>query len=69
MNTGIISSHLIRWTGLAVIALVELTWLALRIEMPSTGILSCLKGIPSIFLISLMVIAVLVWAGFRGKFF
>ena len=33
---------LMRWGGLVVLALVELTWLAIRVEVPSTGFLSCL---------------------------
>ena len=56
-----------RWAGLTVIALAELTWLAIRIEVPSTGFLSCFKGFPSIFITSLAVVTVLVWASSRGK--
>jgi len=29
-----------RWAGLVVIALAELTWLAIRVEVPATGLLS-----------------------------
>jgi exosortase E/protease (VPEID-CTERM system) len=52
---------------LAVIALAELTWLAKRVEVLPTSYLSCLKGFPSIFVISLAVVTVLVWAFFRRK--
>ena len=38
---------LMRLAGLASIALVELTWLAIRVEMPPSGFLSYLKGFPS----------------------
>ena len=62
------SNHtLMRWGGLAVIALAELTWLAIRVEVPSTGFLSYFKGFPSIFITSLAVVTVLVWARSRGK--
>jgi hypothetical protein len=44
---------LLRWGGLAVIALAELTWLAIRVEVPGTGFLSIFKGFPSIFVTSL----------------
>jgi len=50
-----------------VIALAELTWLAIRVEVPATGPLSIFKGFPSIFLTSLAVVTVLVWARSRGK--
>ena len=49
------------------IALAELTWLAIRVEVPSTGFLSVFKGFPSIFVTSLAVVTVLVWARSRGK--
>lgn len=62
------SNHtLMRWAGLTAIALAELTWLAIRVEVPSTGFLSCFKGFPSIFVTSLAVVTVLVWASSRGK--
>ena len=62
------SNHtLMRWAGLTVIALAELTWLAIRIGVPSTGFLSLFKGFPSIFVTSLVVVTVLVWASSRGK--
>ena len=42
------SNHsLIRWGGLALIALAELTWLAIWVEVPATGFLSVFKGFPS----------------------
>jgi hypothetical protein len=44
---------LLRWGGLAVIALAELTWLAIRVEAPGTGFLSIFKGFSSIFVTSL----------------
>jgi len=56
-----------RWVGLVLIALVELTWLAIRVEVPATGPLSVFKGFPSIFLTSLAVVTILVWARSRGK--
>ena len=56
-----------RWGGLAVVALAELIWLAKRVELPPTGALSYLKGFPSIFVISLAVVTVLVWACFRRR--
>lgn len=62
-----ISKTLMRWTALTAMALAELTWLAIRVEMPPTGFLSCFKGFPSIFVTSLAVITVLVWASSRGK--
>ncbi len=52
---------------MAAIALAELTWLAIRSEVPATGFLSIFKGFPSIFVTSLVVVTVLVWAGSRGK--
>lgn len=58
---------LMRWAGLTAMALAELTWLAIRVEMPSTGFLSYFKGFPSIFVTSLAVVTVLVWASSRGK--
>ena len=65
--TGTFNPVLMRLAGLAVIALVELTWLAIRVEVPSRGFLSYLKGFPSIFVTSLAVVTVLVWATSRGK--
>jgi exosortase E/protease (VPEID-CTERM system) len=56
-----------RWSGLVLIALAELTWLAIRIQVPPTGFLSYTKGFPSIFITSLAVVTVLVWVRFRGK--
>ena len=44
MNSGILTPTLMRWGGLVVIALAELTWLAIRVEVPSTGFLSVFKG-------------------------
>jgi len=62
------SNHsLIRWGGLALIALAELTWLAIWVEVPATGFLSVFKGFPSIFITSFAVVTVLVWARSRGK--
>ena len=49
------------------IALAELTWLAIRVEMPAAGFLSFLKGFPSIFITSLAVVTVLGWAQARGR--
>lgn len=66
--TSAISNHsLMRWAWLTVIALAELTWLAIRVTVPSTGFLSWFKGFPSIFVTSLAVVSVLVWASSRGK--
>jgi exosortase E/protease (VPEID-CTERM system) len=56
-----------RWGGLAVLALAELTWLAIRVEVPGTGFLSVFKGFPSIFITSLAVLTVLAWARSRGE--
>jgi len=56
-----------RWVWLVLIALVELTWLAIRIEAPSVGLLSYAKGVPSIFITSLAVVLILGWAGSHGK--
>jgi hypothetical protein len=58
---------LIRWSGLVVIALAQLTWLAIRVEMPAAGFLSFLKGFPSFFITSLAVVSVLGWAQARGR--
>ena len=56
-----------RWILLVLIALVELTWLAIRIEVPGTGFLSYFKGFPSIFVTSLLIVTILGWARSRGK--
>jgi hypothetical protein len=64
---GTLNPALLRWGGLAAIALAELTWLAIRVEVPSRGFLSYFKGFPSIFVTSLAVVTVLVWANSRGK--
>jgi hypothetical protein len=34
------------WGWLAAIAMAELTWLAMRVEMPAAGFLSYFKGFP-----------------------
>jgi len=65
--SGTVNPNLMRWAGLTAIALVELTGLAIRIEVPATGFLSIFKGFPSIFVTSLVVVTVLVWACSRGK--
>jgi hypothetical protein len=65
--SGTLKPALIRWGGLAGIALAELTWLAIRVEMPSRGFLSLFKGFPSIFVTSLAVVTVFVWVSSRGK--
>jgi exosortase E/protease (VPEID-CTERM system) len=67
VNSGILNSPLMRWVGLVVIALAEVTWLAIRIEAPSTGLLSYTKGLPSIFITSLVVVTVLGWARSYGR--
>jgi len=67
MISETINPALMRWVGLTAMALAELTWLAIRVEMPSTGFLSFFKGFPSIFVTSLAVVTVLVWASSRGK--
>ncbi len=56
-----------RWAGLVVIALGEVTWLAIRIEAPSTGLLTYTKGFPSIFITSLAVALILGWARSYGR--
>jgi hypothetical protein len=48
------------------IALAELTWLAIRVEVRSTGLLSVFKGFPSIFVTSLTVVAIFGYV-LRGK--
>jgi hypothetical protein len=48
-------------------ALVELTWLAIRVEVPSKGFLPSFKGFSSIFVTTLAVVSVLVWATSRKK--
>jgi exosortase E/protease (VPEID-CTERM system) len=65
--SGALNPALLRWGGLAGIALAELTWLKIRFQMPSTGILSLFQGYVFIFVTSLAVVAVLVWASSRGK--
>jgi hypothetical protein len=65
--SGTLNPALLRWAGLTAVALAELTWLAIRIEVPSTGFLSIFKNFPSIFVTSLSVVTVLVWASSRGK--
>jgi hypothetical protein len=67
VKSGISNRTQMRWVGLAVLALAELTWLAIRVEVPGAGFLSVFKGFPSIFITSLAVVAVLVWARSRGK--
>ena len=66
VKSGTSNHVLMRWAGLVVIALAELTWLAIRVEVPATGPLSVFKGFPSIFLTSLAVVTVLVWARSLG---
>jgi exosortase E/protease (VPEID-CTERM system) len=56
-----------RWGFLVSIGLAEVTWLAIRIEAPPTGLLSYAKGLPAIFITSLAVVVVLAWARYRGK--
>lgn len=58
-NTVNSSTALRRWVWLVLIALTELTWLAIRKEAPSTGPLSYAKGLPSIFITSLAVVLIL----------
>ena len=67
MNSGILNHILMRWAGLVVIALAELTWMAIRIEAPSTGLLSYTKGLPSIFITSLAGAMILGWACLFGR--
>ena len=52
---------------MALMALAELIWLAKRVELPPTGVLSYFKGFPSIFVISLAVVTILVWNRFRSQ--
>ena len=66
-KSGISNRTQMRWGGLAVLALAELTWLAIRVEVPGAGFLSVFKEFPSIFITSLAVVAVLIWARSRGK--
>jgi exosortase E/protease (VPEID-CTERM system) len=67
MKGATTKNALLRWGGLVVIALAEVTWLAIRVEMPATGFLSGFKGFPSIFITSLAVVTVLIWARSRGR--
>jgi hypothetical protein len=52
MKDAIINNSLRRWVWLVLIALAELTWLAVRIQAPDAGLLSYAKGLPSIFITS-----------------
>jgi exosortase E/protease (VPEID-CTERM system) len=62
------SSHgTLRWICLVLLALAELTWLAIRIQAPDVGFLSYAKGIPSIFITSLAIVLILGWAGSHGR--
>ena len=67
MKKTALNRTLLRWVWLVLIALVELTWLAIRVEAPGVGFLSYAKGIPSIFITSLAVVLILGWAGSRGR--
>ena len=58
---------LLRWVWLALIGLAEVTWLAIRIEAPSKGLLSYAKGLPSIFITSLAIVLILAWARSHGR--
>jgi exosortase E/protease (VPEID-CTERM system) len=52
----------LRWVGMGLLALAEVTWLAIRIEAPATGLRSYAKGLPSIFITSLVIVLILAWA-------
>jgi exosortase E/protease (VPEID-CTERM system) len=67
VNSGPFNPALMRWAGLVIIALVELTGLAMRITLPLTGYLSYLRGSIAVFITSLAFVAILVWAAWRGK--
>jgi hypothetical protein len=65
--SGTLNPVSMRFAGLTAIALAELTWLKIRFQMPSTGFLSLFQGFVFIFVTSLAVVTVLVWAGSRGR--
>ncbi|TSA44670.1 MAG: exosortase E/protease, VPEID-CTERM system [Deltaproteobacteria bacterium] len=67
MNSGPFNPALVRWAGLVIIALVELTWLAMRVTLPLIGFLSYLRGFITVFITSLAFVTILVWAASRGK--
>ena len=67
MKSASLHPALMRWIGLVIIALAELTWLAIRIMLPETGFLFYFKGFPSVFITSLAFITILVWASSREK--
>jgi exosortase E/protease (VPEID-CTERM system) len=58
---------IVRWVWLVLVALAEVTWLAIRIQAPSTGLLSYAKGLPSIFITSLAIVMILAWARSYGR--
>jgi exosortase E/protease (VPEID-CTERM system) len=64
---AIINRILLRWLWLVLIAAVELTWLALRIQAPPTGLLSYTRGLPAIFITSLVTLSVLGWVFSYGR--
>jgi exosortase E/protease (VPEID-CTERM system) len=66
VRSAISNPTVLRWSGLIAVALAEMTWLAIRVEVPSTGFLSIFKGFPSIFVTSLTVVAVLGWVLSKG---
>ena len=53
--------------GLAMLALAEVTWLAIRIEAPATGFRSSAKGLPYIFVTSVVIVLILAWARAGGQ--
>jgi exosortase E/protease (VPEID-CTERM system) len=75
VNSGILNSPLMRWGGLAVIALAELTWLSIRIEFFTlsgkvgwwTGPLSHANVFTSIGLASLASGGIIVWSCTRPR--
>jgi exosortase E/protease (VPEID-CTERM system) len=67
LNSGSFNPALVRWAGLVVIALVELTWLAIGFTLPLTGFLSYFRGSITVFITSLAFVTILVWTASRGK--
>lgn len=67
MGRATLNRALVLWVGLVLLVLAELTWLAVRIQAPDTGVLFYTKGLPSIFITSLAVTMILAWARSYGR--
>ena len=64
-ESGTLNLPLKRWAGLVIMALAELTWLALRVTAPASGFLSYLRGFYPVFVTSLAFVMILVWVSSR----